>query len=70
MLPHQGNSTRTPGRFVSNDCNGPAAHGVPTLSQPAAPVGLAEVVPTGTTSHGLDKIRIIAPVPAGKRVMG
>jgi acyl dehydratase len=67
MLPHQGNCAQTPGSFAGNDFDGPAAHSGPTLSQLAAPVGSAKVVPTGATTGGLDEIRFIAPVPAGTR---
>jgi acyl dehydratase len=51
---------------------GPVAHGFLTLSLLAAAVGSAGVVPAdarGAINYGLDKIRFIAPVPAGKRVM-
>jgi acyl dehydratase len=50
---------------------GPVAHGFLTLSLLAAAVGSAGVVPAdakGAINYGLDKIRFIAPVPAGKRV--
>src|ERR1700758_4959259 len=51
---------------------GPVAHGFLTLSLLAAAVGSAGVVPAdakGAINYGLDNIRFIAPVPAGKRVM-
>ena len=50
---------------------GPVAHGFLTLSLLAAAVGSAGVVPAdakGAINYGLDNIRFIAPVPAGKRV--
>jgi acyl dehydratase len=50
---------------------GPVAHGFLTLSLLAAAVGSAGVVPAdakGALNYGLDNIRFIAPVPAGKRV--
>ena len=51
---------------------GPVAHGFLTLSLLAAAVGSAGVVPAdakGAINYGLDKIRFIAPTPAGKRVI-
>jgi len=51
---------------------GPVAHGFLTLSLLAAAVGSAGVVPAdarGAINYGLDNIRFIAPVPAGKRVL-
>jgi acyl dehydratase len=51
---------------------GPVAHGFLTLSLLAAAVGSVGVVPAdakGAINYGLDNIRFIAPVPAGKRVM-
>jgi acyl dehydratase len=50
---------------------GPVAHGFLTLSLLAAAVGSAGVVPAdakGALNYGLDNIRFIAPVPAGKRI--
>lgn len=50
---------------------GPVAHGFLTLSLLAAAVGSAGVVPAdakGAINYGLDNIRFIAPVLAGKRV--
>lgn len=50
----------------------PVAHGFLTLSLLAAAVGSAGVVPadaTGAINYGLDNVRFIAPVPAGKRVL-
>jgi acyl dehydratase len=50
---------------------GPVAHGFLTLSLLAAAVASAGVVPAdakGALNYGLDNIRFIAPVPAGKRV--
>jgi acyl dehydratase len=50
---------------------GPVAHGFLTLSLLAAAVGSAGIVPAdakGALNYGLDNIRFIAPVPAGKRV--
>jgi acyl dehydratase len=50
---------------------GPVAHGFLTLSLLAAAVATAGVVPAdakGAINYGLDNIRFIAPVPAGKRV--
>jgi acyl dehydratase len=47
---------------------GPVAHGFLTLSLMAAAVGTAGVVPAdaqGVINYGLDKVRFIAPVPAG-----
>ena len=52
---------------------GPVAHGFLTLSLLAAAVGSAGVVPgdaKGAINYGLDNVRFIAPVPAGKRVTG
>jgi acyl dehydratase len=49
----------------------PVAHGFLTLSLLAAAVGSAGVVPAdakGALNYGLDSIRFISPVPAGKRV--
>jgi acyl dehydratase len=51
---------------------GPVAHGFLTLALLAAAVGSAGVVPPdskGAINYGLDNIRFIAPVAAGKRVM-
>ena len=51
---------------------GPVAHGFLTLSLLAATVGSVGVVPgdaKGAINYGLDNIRFIAPVPAGKRVL-
>jgi acyl dehydratase len=51
---------------------GPVAHGFLTLSLLAAAVGSAGIVPVdakGAINYGLDKIRFIAPVPAGTRVV-
>jgi acyl dehydratase len=51
----------------------PVAHGFLTLSLLAAAVGSAGVVPgdaKGAINYGLDNVRFIAPVPAGKRVTG
>lgn len=50
---------------------GPIAHGFLTLSLLAAEVQNAGIVPTdaaGAINYGLDKIRFIAPVPAGASV--
>ena len=50
---------------------GPVAHGFLTLALLAAAVGSAGVVPgdaKGVINYGVDKIRFIAPVPAGARV--
>ena len=50
---------------------GPVAHGFLTLSLLAAAVAAAGVVPAdakGVINYGLDKIRFLAPVPAGAAV--
>ena len=50
---------------------GPVAHGFLTLSLMAAAVASAGVVPAdaqGVINYGLDKIRFIAPVPAGATI--
>jgi acyl dehydratase len=50
---------------------GPVAHGFLTLALLAAGVESAGVVPAdakGAINYGLDNIRFIAPVPAGKQV--
>jgi acyl dehydratase len=50
---------------------GPVAHGFLTLSLMAAAVASAGVVPAdaqGVLNYGLDKIRFIAPVPAGAKI--
>jgi acyl dehydratase len=50
---------------------GPVAHGFLTLALLATAVGAAGVVPAdakGVINYGVDKIRFIAPVPAGARV--
>ncbi len=50
---------------------GPIAHGFLTLSLLAAAVSDAGVVPadaSGVVNYGLDKIRFLAPVPAGATV--
>jgi acyl dehydratase len=50
---------------------GPVAHGFLTLSLLAAAITEAGVVPAdakGVVNYGLDKIRFLAPVPAGARV--
>ena len=50
---------------------GPVAHGFLTLALLAAGVASAGVVPAdakGAINYGLDNIRFIAPVPAGKQV--
>jgi acyl dehydratase len=49
----------------------PVAHGFLTLSLLAAAVATAGVIPDdakGAINYGLDNIRFIAPVPAGKQV--
>lgn len=51
---------------------GPVAHGYLTLALLAGAVETAGVVPTdakGVINYGLDKIRFIAPVPAGANVI-
>ncbi|HYZ24369.1 MAG TPA: MaoC family dehydratase [Rhodopila sp.] len=50
---------------------GPVAHGYLTLSLMAAAVYVAGVIPAdaqGVINYGLEKIRFIAPVPAGARI--
>lgn len=50
---------------------GPVAHGFLTLSLMAAALSEAGVVPadaSGVINYGLDRIRFLAPVPAGARV--
>ena len=50
---------------------GPVAHGFLTLSLMAAAISDAGVVPAdakGVINYGLDKIRFLAPVPAGAKV--
>jgi acyl dehydratase len=50
---------------------GPVAHGFLTLSLMAAAISEAGVVPAdakGVVNYGLDKIRFLAPVPAGAQV--
>jgi acyl dehydratase len=50
---------------------GPVAHGFLTLSLMAAAISEAGVVPgdaKGVINYGLDKIRFLAPVPAGAQV--
>jgi acyl dehydratase len=50
---------------------GPVAHGFLVLSLLAGAVGSAGVVPAdakGVINYGVDKVRFIAPVPAGARV--
>ena len=50
---------------------GPVAHGFLSLTLLAATIGSAGVVPCdakGAINYGLENIRFIAPVPAGKRV--
>jgi acyl dehydratase len=50
---------------------GPVAHGFLTLSLMAAAVASAGIVPPdaqGVLNYGLDKVRFIAPVPAGAKI--
>ena len=50
---------------------GPVAHGFLTLSLLAAAISEAGVVPAdakGVINYGLDKVRFLAPVPAGAEV--
>jgi acyl dehydratase len=50
---------------------GPVAHGFLTLSLTAAAIGSAGVVPAdaqGVINYGLEKVRFLAPVPAGASV--
>jgi acyl dehydratase len=50
---------------------GPVAHGFLTLALMAAAISDAGVVPadaSGVINYGLDRIRFLAPVPAGARV--
>jgi acyl dehydratase len=58
---------------VESPFGGPVAHGFLTLSLLAAAISEVGVVPSdakGVINYGLDKVRFLAPVPAGAEVAG